>query len=109
MDSFLANFVMEIGLFTLLGVLYYFYQKRKIIKYEANKGPVVMGLILQSCLVERGDEPLAELDTIIEAIDDYLHNRSQNPPTALLQHFALSTKCSPELKAVIDEGLAELA
>ncbi|HXH76428.1 MAG TPA: hypothetical protein VNJ08_15760 [Bacteriovoracaceae bacterium] len=109
MDSFWGNFIIEIGLFTFLGVLYYFYQKRKIIKFEENKGPMVMGYILHACLAERGESPHAELDAIIEAIDEYLHNRTPHPPTALLKHFASSEKCSPELKAVIEQAFLELA
>lgn len=108
MHDFWGNFFIEIGLFTLLGVLYYFYQKKKILKHEANKGPMLMGYILHSCLAERGEDAHPELDPIIEAIDDYLHNRSLTPPIVLLKQFAASTKCSTELRAVIEEGLKEL-
>lgn len=108
MHDFWGNFLIEIGLFTLLGVLYYFYQKKKILKHEANKVPMLMGYILHSCLAERGEEPHPELDPIIEAIDDYLHNRSLTPPIVLLKQFTASDKCSPELRAVIEEGLKEL-
>jgi hypothetical protein len=108
MNDFLGNIIIELGLFTLLGMFYYFYQKRKILKYEKNKGPTVMGYILHSCLAERGETDHPELDPIIEALDDYLQNNTENPPTSLLKHFASSEKCSPELKAVIEEGLIEL-
>lgn len=109
MDDFWGNFLLEIGLFTLLGILYYYYQKKKILKHEANKGPMIMGYILQACLTERGDTPEVALDTIIEAIDDYLHNRSETPPFALLKKYSHSPSCTPELKAIIEEGLEELA
>lgn len=108
MLNFWGNFFIEIALFTLLGVLYYFYQKKKILKHEANKGPMIMGYILHSCLTERGENAHQQLDPIIEAIDDYLHNRSQTPPIALLKCFAASESCSMELRSIIEEGLQEL-
>lgn len=108
MNSFWENFLLEIGLFILLGILYYFYQKRKIIHYEENKNPLVMGFILQSCLTEKKDTPQPQLDALIEALDDYLHNRSAHPPIALLRVFMNSPECSPELKDIISEGINEV-
>jgi hypothetical protein len=108
MLKFWTSFALELGFFTLLGVLYYFYQKRKILHYEANKTPLVMEFILQSCLAERTDESLPALDGVIEALDDYLQNRASTPPKSLLTHFAHSAECSSELKDVILEGLKEI-
>lgn len=108
MDKFWENFLLEIGLFTFLGVLYYFYQRRKIIQYEENKNPLVMGFILQSCLTEKKDEPQPQLDTLIESLDDYLHNKSSHPPIALLKVFMNSPDCSPELRDIIQEGILEV-
>jgi hypothetical protein len=108
MDNFLTNFLIEIGLFTFLGVLYYFYQKRKIVHYEENKTPIVMGYILQSLLTERGENPHRELDPLIESVDDYLQNKTASPPIALLKVYSASESCSPELRAVISEGLQEI-
>ncbi len=108
MNNSWENIMLEIGLFIFLGVLYYFYQKRKIVQYEENKGPLVMGFILQSCLHDKKDEAEPELDTLIESLDDYLHNKSTIPPVALLKHYMNSQKCSIELKDIIREGLNEL-
>ena len=108
MDGFWENFLVEIALFIFLGVLYYFYQKRKILQYEENKGPLVMGFILQSCLLDKTDEKQPELDSLIESLDDYLHNRTTLPPVALLKLYMNSAQCSPELSNVIREGLLEL-
>lgn len=102
-----GNILLEIGLFAIFGVLYYFYQKRKIMHYEANKGPIIMEMILQSCLSDKNDSPQPELDGVIEALDDYLQKKSDTAPTALLNQFAQSGACSPELKNVIVEGLEE--
>ena len=107
MNNLWENLLVEIGFFTLLGVLYYFYQKRKIIREDKNKGPLIAGYILQCSLVDRGENPDPELDAIIEALDDYLHNKVSTPPFALLRHFAQTKACSPELKEVILEGLSE--
>lgn len=104
----IENMLMELGLFIILGVLYYFYQKRKIVHYEENKAPLVMGLILQSCLAEKTDEKQAELDSLIEALDDFLQQKTSQPPLSLLKSFMLTTECSAELKDVIQEALLEL-
>lgn len=108
MASFWQNFLLEIGLFTFLGILYYFYQKRKIVDYEKNKTPLVMGFIFQSCLSEKEDRSQPELDHLIESIDDYLHNRTTQPPIILLKNFMLSEHCSQELKEIIREGIVEI-
>src|ERR1043165_893264 len=106
MNTFWENFLIEIGLFSFLGILYYFYQKRKIVHYEENKEPLVMGFILQSCLSEKKETEEHELDTLIEALDDYLQKKSSTPPYTLLERFASSNLCSDELKAIIREGIA---
>lgn len=108
MDNLWGNLLLELGFLVLLGILYYFYQRRKILHHEANKGPMLMGYVLHSCLSERGEEAHPELDPVIEAIDDYLHNRAATPPTVVLQTYANSAACSPELRAVIEEALKEL-
>ena len=108
MQNFWQNFLIEIGLFTFLGILYYFYQRRKIIHYEENKIPLVMGFILQSCLMEKKEEVPSEVDHIIEALDDYLHNKTAFPPIALLKHYLNSDSCSEELRDVISSGLNEI-
>jgi hypothetical protein len=108
MNESWQNILIEIGLFIFLGVLYYFYQKRKIISYEENKSPLVMGFILQSCLTEKKEVEQPELDAVIEAIDEYLHGRSAHPPKALLKIFMASPQCSKELSDIIREGLLEI-
>jgi len=108
MDSFWFNFALEIGFFSLLGVMYYFYQKRKILRYEENKVPMVMEFLLGACLEEKKDGPQPLLDSVIEALDDYLKKKTATPPTALLKTFAESSDCTPELRHAIVEGLKEL-
>lgn len=108
MGSFWGNFAIEIGILSFLGVLYYFYQKRKIIHYEENKDHLVMSFILQSCLAEKGETPEPQLDSVIEALDDYLQSKASQPPVALLKIYAQHENCSHELKDVILHGLEEL-
>ncbi len=104
----MENLLYELLFLSFLGVLYYFYQKRKILSYEANKAPIIIGFILQSCLAARGDTPDAELDPVIETLDDYLHNKTSTPPNAILSAYANSPSCSAELKDVILQGLEDL-
>lgn len=104
----MENLLYEMLLFSLLGVLYYFYQKKKILSYEENKGSLIMGYILQSCLSVRGETPDTELDPVIESLDDYLHNKTPSPPTAQLTAYANSSACNPELRDVILQGLEDL-
>lgn len=108
MNDFAQNILIEIGLFTFLGVLYYFYQRRKILHYENNKTPLVMGFILQSCLSEKKEMEEPKLDALIHALDDYLHNRSTTPPMSLLKIYSSSPECSEDLRNVIVEGLKEI-
>lgn len=103
------NFALEIGFLASLGILYYFYQKRKILRFEENKSPMVMNYILQTCLSEKV-EGVAQpgLDQMIEALDDYLNKQTPNPPSTLLINFAQTSECSEGLRAVIVEGLKEI-
>lgn len=104
----MEDLLYELALISFLGVLYYFYQKRKILSYEENKGPMIMGYILQSCLHVRGETPDKDLDPVIESLDDYLHNKTATPPTALLSVYARSAACTPELRSIILQGLEDL-
>ena len=108
MNSVWMNFALEIGFFSLLGVLYYFYQKRKLLKYEENKCPLVMSFILQTCLAEKTDSPQPELDELIIALDDYVNNKTPHAPLSQLKTFSHSPHCPLELKEIIVEGLKEL-
>lgn len=108
MADFWMNFAIEIGFLSLLGVMYYFWQKRRLIRFEENKIPMVMSYILQACLSEKTETSQPMLDSVIEALDDFLSNKTQTAPLALLKTFTASSECSPELKNLIDEGLKEI-
>lgn len=102
------NILLEISIFIFLGILYYFYQKKKILNYETNKVSNIMEFILQACLVEKKDMPQPELDSLIESIDDYLKNKNEHPPLPLLKLFMNSEECTVELREIIDQGLKEI-
>lgn len=104
----MENLLYELAFLSFLGLLYYLYQRRKILRFEENKGPLIMGYILQACLSVRGESPDAELDPVIEALDDYLHNKAPAPPEEILRSYAHSEKSSPELRDVILQGLEDL-
>ena len=108
MNDLWFNFALEIGLFSLLGILYYFYQKRKIIRYEENKIPLIMGYILEVCLSEKQEQIEVELDQLIIEIDDYLNKKKINPPIQQLKVFSESPSCSKHLKEIIQSGLEEI-
>ncbi len=108
MNDLWFNISLEIGILVLLGIAYYFYQKKKILSYEAEKEPLVMGYVLQCFLSERGDTPSNDLDPVIEALDDYLHHKVSIPPTALLQNFLNEQKGSAELREVIQAAFEEI-
>ena len=108
MQQVWQNIFIEIGLFTLLGVLYYLYQKRKITTYEENKIPMIMDFILQSCLAIKDQQISQELDQVIISLDDFLQQRSPHPPIKLLSEFAKNSACPPELQKIIVEGLKEI-
>jgi len=107
-NNTISNILIEIGILCLLGILYFFYQRNKILTFEKNKTPMMMGLLLQSLLAERGEQANPDIDPIIEALDDYLQNKTINPPTKLLTQYASSPTCGQEMKDIILEALGEL-
>lgn len=107
-DSLWFNFALEIGFLSFLGVLYYFWQKRRIIRYEENKTPIVMNFLLQACLSEKTEDAQPELDGLIEALDDFNNKKTTIAPLALLKHFAASAECPKELSHAITQGLKEI-
>jgi len=108
MKTTISNLLLEILLLVALGLMYYFYQRKKILKFEKNKIPMTMGWLIQSCLMEKGESENPELDKIIILIDDYLHNKTDKPPIKELVLFRSSSSCSKELNNIINEILKEI-
>lgn len=107
-DSLWFNFALEIGFLSFLGVLYYFWQKRRILKYEENKTPLVMNFLLEACLSEKNETAQPELDQVIEALDDYITKKNTLAPLLLLKKFAAASSCPPDLSHAITQGLKEI-
>lgn len=108
MNDLFLQYAIEIGFLGLLGIIYYFYEKRKILNFEKNKWPLVANFILQACLAEKTDEPQPELDSLILLLDDFLRETNATFPADPLMKFAASPSCPEELKNTIWEGLKEL-
>lgn len=104
----LLKLSLEMAILAGLGMLYYFYQKKKILRHEEEKATYLMGFILEASLSERGDDSHELLDPLIEAIDDFLHNRTTTPPLGLMRVCAGHTRFSEEYRSVLQEALSEL-
>lgn len=108
MIEFWLKLVLEISFLALLGVLYYFYQKKKLLGFDQDKIHIIMEVILNSCLNEKNEYPQPELDRLIETIDDYLKGLTPSPPLDQIRHYLENKKCSEDLRSIINEGLKEL-
>jgi hypothetical protein len=108
MNELFLQYAIEIGFLGLLGIIYYFYEKRKLLHYEKNKGPLVANFILQACLAEKNDQPQPELDALILLLDDFINQSKSDFPVEQLKLFAGSPECPSDLKNIIIEGLKEL-
>jgi hypothetical protein len=108
MKQFWMNFALEIGILSGLGIIYYFYQKKKLLHFEENKNQMVMTFLLNSCLSEKNDSSQPELDLLIEALDDFVNLKNSMIPVSQLESFSTCSECSEELRALILEALGEL-
>lgn len=109
MNNFWLNLLIELGIFSFLGFLYYLYQKRKIEQYELEKVPMTISYILQSCLSEKNEEiNNPELDSLILELDNYLQNKISSPPLQKIKEYSSSHYCSRELADIMREGLVEI-
>ncbi len=102
------NLLFEIALLTILGILYYFYQKKKILKADENRIPFILEFVLQACLAEKKEEEEAELMRLIEEIDDFLQNKTSLLPIQSMKTYKESKSCGEDLKDVIHEALIEI-
>jgi hypothetical protein len=102
------NFLLELGVLSFFGALYYFFQRKKILEYEHMKIPLTMQLILEACLSEKKEILQPELDELIISLDDYLKDTTKAPPFLLLKNYQDSSHCSEDLKKVIKQGFEEM-
>jgi len=110
MSNQAIELTIELGLLGLFGLLYYLYQRRKILAFEADKIPSQLGLILQLLLLEHdknSTDPI--LNELIEEIDRFLHGETSHPPLALMKVYSENQpNHSPDLKRMIAEILVEI-
>ena len=103
------NLAIELALLAALCLIYYFWQKRRIIKFEQNKSLAVAAPLLQACLIEKDQQSFEMLESFIIELDDFLHGKSASFPTVLAEQLAGHKACPHDLSEVIKESLKELA
>jgi hypothetical protein len=108
METIITGLFWEISLLGTLGLVYYFYQRKKILNYEKNRLSDLLSFMLQQSLVERGDKENHELDRIIVQLDDSLKSGSQNFPIDNLRRYSQRKDCSEEYREIIKALLNEI-
>lgn len=102
------NLAIELVVLAALGLIYYFWQKRRILQFEQNKSLAVAAPLLQACLIEKDQQSFEMLESFILELDDFLHGKSSSFPTALAEQLAGHSACPQDLSEVIKESLKEL-
>ena len=98
----------ELSVLSALGFLYYFWQKRRILRFEETKSQAVASPLLQACLIERDFKSFNILEDFIIALDDFLHGKTNFFPTALATEVMNNPQCPQDLREIIKESLQEL-
>lgn len=102
------NLAIELAVLAALGLVYYFWQKRRILQFEQNKSYAVAAPLLQACLIEKDQQSFEMLESFILELDDFLHGKSGSFPTVLAEQLASNKACPHDLSEVIKESLKEL-
>ena len=102
------NLAIELLVLAALGLVYYFWQRRRILQFEQHKSYAVAAPLLQACLIEKDQQSFELLESFILELDDFLHGKSATFPTALAQQLANNISCPHDLSEVIKESLKEL-
>jgi len=98
----------ELAVLAGLGLLYYFWEKKRILQFEENKAMAIASPLLQACLIEQEQTSFTLLDNFILALDDFLHGKTSYFPTSLAQELVKDPKCPEDLAAIITESLKEM-
>lgn len=98
----------ELIVLGLLGVIYYFWQKRRILNFENNKAVAVAAPLLQACLIEQDQGSFELLNHFIIALDDFIHGKSSYFPTSLAEQLIQEQQCPADLADIIKESLREI-
>jgi hypothetical protein len=108
MNSTWINLLLELALFIILGILYYFYQKKKILADQKNLSRSFLEMTLQACLREKNHYSNEKLDQLIICIDDYLNDLHHPTPYQEMKLYLHHPDCSEELKVIMRETLQEV-
>lgn len=98
----------ELMALAVLGLGYYFWQKRRILSFEKDKEAIVAAPLLQACLIEQDLKSFKLLDNFILALDDYLHGKTNYFPVVLAKELMASRECPEDLSSIIEESLREI-
>lgn len=98
----------ELTILVALGLLYYFWQRARILRFEENKSQAVAAPLLQACLIEKDHQSFPLLEEFILALDDFLHGKSASFPSALAEQVRKDQHCPQDLAEIINESLKEL-
>lgn len=108
MTEFWQNILVELIILVALGLGYYFFQRNRILRFEANRIPYLYSQMLQILLVHK-DESIQQphLDSLIIKIDDFVNQTTDLEPKDEMKSFLNSAECTPEirteLKSLIDQ------
>lgn len=107
MDIF-YKLLFEILIFLVLGLLYYFFQKRKIYSYIEKERNYALNTINEICheLINSDKLPTQELNIvkqILNALDDLENQQIQNLPYSIYKDVIYTFDDSSELKLIIME------
>lgn len=98
----------ELSVLIFLGLIYYYWQKKRILRFEENKAVTVAAPLLQACLIEQEQADFSLLSHFIVALDDFLHGKSSYFPTTLAQELIKDKQCPDDLVEIIKESLKEI-
>lgn len=91
-----------------LGLGYYFWQKKRILRFEENKMSIVAAPLLQACLIEQEHKSFSLLNSFTLELDDYLHGKTSHFPLALANELMKHPECPQDLAHILEESLREI-
>ena len=109
MTEFWQNILVELIILVALGLGYYFFQRNRILRFEANKIPYLYSQMLQILLVHK-DESLKQplLDSLIIKLDDFINQTSSHDPKSEINEFMNSSECPSEIKIELSAILEQI-
>lgn len=97
------NLLVELIILAALGLGYYFFQRNRILRFEANRIPYLYSQMLQVLLVLKNEnlkQPL--LDSLIIKLDDFINQTSEHDPKNDISEFMNSVECPSEVRVELN-------